>query len=94
MGNDWTQHGLVVLSNEWMWSIVTRNENGNSLVDANALILVTLCCYHDVGFIQYENADLSDVENTEFAAPVQHFARRTDDYVIVELCTTRNYIER
>lgn len=62
-----------------------------SLVDSNALVLMTLCCNHHVGFIQHEHANLLYVKYTELAAPIKHLPGRTNDDVVIQLCTASNY---
>lgn len=62
-----------------------------SLVDSNALVLMTLCCNHHVGFIQHEHANLFYIEYAELAAPIEHLSGRTNDDVVIQLCTASDY---
>lgn len=59
-----------------------------SLVNANALILMSLCIDHDIGFIQHEHRDFFDVKHTEFRAPIQNFSRCANDDVVIQFGIT------
>lgn len=59
-------------------------------MNPDTLILVTLSSNHDVSFVQHKDTDFLDVKNTEFGAPIKHFARCANDNVIIQFCTTGN----
>uniref|UniRef100_A0AAY4D9C5 Uncharacterized protein n=1 Tax=Denticeps clupeoides TaxID=299321 RepID=A0AAY4D9C5_9TELE len=56
----------------------------NPPLDADALVLVTLCGNHDVGLVQHKHLDLLGVDEPEFRAPVQHCTRRADHNLFLE----------
>uniref|UniRef100_A0A3Q2CY55 Uncharacterized protein n=1 Tax=Cyprinodon variegatus TaxID=28743 RepID=A0A3Q2CY55_CYPVA len=54
-------------------------------LDPDALILVSLCSNHHVGFVQHKHSDLLGIYKFEFTAPVQHCTRCTNDYLLLQL---------
>lgn len=61
------------------------------LVQSDALVLVTLLCDHDVGFVEYEDLDFRQVEGAELERPVEDLSRRSDDDVIDQLSAAFNF---
>lgn len=64
-------------------------------LDADALVLVTLCCDHDVCLVQYKHVNFLRVDESELLTPVQDRTRGTDHNLLLELhpslhCTKRN----
>uniref|UniRef100_A0A8C5HRX8 Uncharacterized protein n=1 Tax=Gouania willdenowi TaxID=441366 RepID=A0A8C5HRX8_GOUWI len=54
-------------------------------LNANTLVLVTLCGNHDVSFIQDKHLDLLGVYEPKFTAPVQHSTRCANDDLLLHL---------
>lgn len=60
-------------------------------LDADALILVTLGGYHDIGFIQDKDFDLLGVNEFQLGAPIQDGARCANDNLFSNLLATFHY---
>uniref|UniRef100_A0A7N6A380 Uncharacterized protein n=1 Tax=Anabas testudineus TaxID=64144 RepID=A0A7N6A380_ANATE len=64
-------------------------------LDTDTLVLVSLCCNHDVSLIQYKHFDLLGVYELELTAPVQHGTRCANDNIATTETTqsmmTENY---
>lgn len=54
-------------------------------LDANALVLVTLCGDHDVCLVQNKHFNFLWVDEFELLAPVQDCARSADHNLLLEL---------
>uniref|UniRef100_A0A670J517 Uncharacterized protein n=1 Tax=Podarcis muralis TaxID=64176 RepID=A0A670J517_PODMU len=61
-------------------------------LDADALILVTLGGYHDIGFIQDKDFDLLGVNEFQLGAPIQDGARCANDNLFSNLLFTLTFV--
>lgn len=68
----------------------TCKMHADLLMNANTLILMTLRGNHDIGFVQNENGYFLYIEYTKFSTPIQHFARRADDNVVIKFSISCN----
>lgn len=59
-------------------------------MDADALTGEALHVDHDVSLIQHEQADLCQVQDALFEAPVQRGARRSNDDLLLQHCALQN----
>lgn len=50
--------------------VVKGFSEGSPPLDANALVLMTLCGYHDISLIQHKHSDLLWVDELQLCAPV------------------------
>uniref|UniRef100_A0A6I8RDW2 Uncharacterized protein n=1 Tax=Xenopus tropicalis TaxID=8364 RepID=A0A6I8RDW2_XENTR len=57
----------------------------HSLLDADALILVSLSGDHHVCFIEHKHLNLLGINKPEFGAPVEHRSRRADNNMLWNL---------
>lgn len=69
----------------------------NTPLDANALVLVTLCGDHDICLVQHKHINFLWVDKSELLAPVQDRAGGADHNLLLELhpslhCTDRGFI--
>lgn len=54
-------------------------------LDADAVVLVTLCGDHDIGLIQHKHLDLFGVNELQFCAPIQHGSGCADYDLLLQL---------
>lgn len=64
------------------------NTRESSPLNADALVLVSLCGDHDISLVQNKHFDLFRVDELQLDAPVQNCPRCADDDLLLDLNAT------